>query len=109
MKLSRKQLSQIKKQARSNMTKEQKLSKTEMRNRKKPNVTWNLNPGDLVTFSGSRVGYAEDKTVTGLVIGVHSNKAKKINDWNQNVTIACSAGHVSLHPKVLKVVQKAQE
>jgi len=109
MKLSRKQMSQVRKQARANTTKEKTLSKREMREKKKPIITWNLTPGDLVTFSSSRILYGDEKTMTGLVIGIKSDKAKKINDWNQQVTIACAAGRIDLHPKYLKVVQKVVE
>jgi len=109
MKLNRKQLSNIRKQARSNMTKEKKLSKSDTRNNKKQTITWNLNPGDLVTFSATRAGSYDEKTMTGLIIGITSNNAKKINDRNQQVTVACSAGRIELHPKHLKVVQKVQE
>lgn len=66
--------------------------------RETTSLTWNMHPGDLVRVHDGLLGY---------IIQIESEGALKLNDWRQEATVMTSRGKIGVHPKTLKVVQKA--
>ena len=113
-KISRKLLKEVKNQAKSSGN-DLKKNKKGFRAAKKDvrkaireekistgEVKWNLNVGDLIELK---------KKINGQTIGFISKldfeHARKINDYSQVVEIITHAGKLHLHPKYVKLLQRA--